>query len=319
MYNEKIKNFKNYNNYINKKFDYSSLISSINLSIDFTKLFFRYDSISSHDFLKLANNIFDSVHVIHKNYRHFKAYKLIDNVNHFFRFSFIFKDNYFLGISLRIGHPDKSVVDFIENNIPYTYAMSAVEYSVDFRGSDPYELFRLIRTTAHIRWPGKNTPSSYATTYYLSNSRTSLTSGCYAYIKFNTPEKPFVRLELRARNHFYKRKNIKKVRTALSLRPSEVFKNLSFSYVDLKALLVKSKLALNFETDNEENNVILNKFFGLIMNQSIFNDLESDSGIVGLTGVKQKVSSITKNSSTIYKKHEFNQIFFESIENQSFI
>ena len=319
MSDKKINNFKLYNNYINKKFDYPSLISDINLSIDFTKLFFRYDSISSHDFLKLANNIFDSVHKVDNNYRHFKAYKFIDGNPYFFRFDFIFCDNHFLGTSLRIGHPDINIIDFIENNISYDYSIGAVEYSIDIHGSDPYELFRFIRTTAHIRWPGKNTPSSYATTYYLSNSRTSLTSGCYAYIKFNTPEKPFVRLELRARNHFYKRKNIKKVRTALSLRPSEVFKNLSFSYVDLKALLVKSKLALNFETDNEENNVILNKFFGLIMNQSIFNDLESDSGIVGLTGVKQKVSSITKNSSTIYKKHEFNQIFFESIENQSFI
>jgi hypothetical protein len=319
MSDKKINNFKLYNNYINKKFDYPSLISNINLSIDFSKLFFRYDSISSHDFLKLANNIFDSVQPIHKNYRHFKAYKFIDGNPYFFRFSFIFQQNYFLGTSLRIGHPDVNIIDFIENNIPYNYAMSAVEYSIDIHGSDPYELFRLIRTTAHIRWPGKNTPSSYATTYYLSNSRTSLTSGCYAYIKFNTPEKPFVRVELRARNHFYKRKNIEKIKTALSLKPSGVFKNLTFSYVDLKALLVKSKLSLDFETDNEENNMILNKFFGMIMNLSIFNDLESDTGVVGLTGVKQKVSSITKNSSSIYKEHEFHKIFFESIENKSFI
>jgi hypothetical protein len=78
-------------------------------------------------------------------------------------------------------------------------------------------------------------------------------------------------------------------------------------------------LSLDFETDNEENNMILNKFFGMIMNLSIFNDLESDTGVVGLTGVKQKVSSITKNSSSIYKEHEFHKIFFESIENKSFI
>jgi len=200
--------------------------------------------------MSLLKNNFDKVTRNNNTKRIIQAEVTIQNITHKIFFSFISVNNFFIGVSIRLVHPDLNIINHVKNVFGNSYILTSVEYSADLRSNDNEKLLRIISCTMVQKHARSAVNKIYSTTFYSSNPRKAFSLGSYVYKKsFENDEA--IRIECRCKRNFFKKQRISTMEDAFKISPNKVFEKIDFKLFNLKRFLRKH-LSLNPDSYNDD-------------------------------------------------------------------
>lgn len=296
--------------YLQHKLDFSRLSISLLLSIDFVKIFYDYSIHSSHSAKSIIYSSFINVAPVKKSKNFLRGTILHDGVEYTIFFVIVMTGGYYKGLSIRIVHPDKVIIEIIENLFGQNYSISSVEYTADMSCPKPLKLLKIVASTMTQKYARSGIDKNYQTTYYCSNPRKALTLGSYVYFK-SLDEKEFVRIECRYKRKYFNDKNISRMKTACIIDPLEIFSRIDFKIFNLKKFLKKY---LKVHHDPSVDDISKALGFELYFFKYFY---ERHGG--GVLGVKKLIAQDVGNQHYYFEDYPFGEHFKSLLNGKCFL
>lgn len=308
---EKFYSLEDFYNYVEKNSCFNWYNINSTLSIDYIRLFYPSQYFTSYSYINNLRNHFDTVTPKSKLYRHFILLKTLLNCPYRIHLVRITQNGYHIGTTIKIEHPDLSILSYVEQTFGTDYNISFVEYTVDLFSNNQIGLFNLISQTAFLKWPGKMINLGYDSTAYLNDNRKNRSKSSKVYLKDVNGELS-IRLEVGLRSFYFRQKKIVDVKKAALLQAEEVFKHLSFKIFD------EAKFARQKTKSPSEADQIKAEYYKMLVKTSLLSVMNevSDGGAKRIMVTFHK---LFKNSHLFFKKTEFNEFFKKMISGRQFL
>ena len=290
--------------------DFNSLDITLDLSIDFIKIFYHHQNTTPSQYMILLNDNFDKVMRNTNSKRILQAEVTINNITHTIFFTFIIVNNYLKGVSVRLVHPNLDIINHVSNIFSNNYILTSVEYSADLRSNDNEKLLRIISCTMVQKHARSAVNKLYSTTYYASNPRKAFSLGSYVYKKsFQNDEA--IRIECRCKRSFFKKQRITTMEDTLKISPNKVFEKVDFKLFNLKRFL---KMYLPLNKIDTQSDLETAKLF-----ESQFFDHFSRKYGGGLLSVMTLLKNIgVKHRGTYLDRYPFGEYFLSLLNGKTF-
>lgn len=305
-----ISNFGEYYNYVYKKYNYDTLIQSSALSIDFITIHYKPSSLSYSTVCKHLRTL---KKFAQEGADFHRCRPLVNGKRYNLEIQFTRTEEFFVGTICTLRHPDIDLIKYVESVLGVGYTLNKVEYTVDLLSEDPVLLFKIIRWTSVLSWPGKGFDSSYSTTQYMNDGRGSSGKGGKSYLK-DISGQVVVRLEIALKGRLLNGWQVKTMKQASLLQADHVFKHLKFQTFGNKKFFKDIIKAAEDKPTKEELKAYISEF-----ERGFFFRVNSDEDGGGVRVMKKIVRELGLNPANYFHKHGFQDHFFKLIKGKCFL
>jgi len=298
-----------YDNYLTKNPFSKFKNFTTELSLDFVRLYIPPEYYSQREINDVFRSLGASEYQVNRgrgslNFTHnsdsFKLY-----------LAKIFRDNYYVGTTIKVFQPNREILDHIANMVNQNYLISLVEFTADLKSNDLVDLFGIIKGTMCLKWSGKGLTHDYKT-LYMNNVRKTRGIGSRAYVKDRDGQLS-ARIEIVGKRRFFKDNKINTLQDLYAITGDWAFKRLAFNKIKSKTVERKWAKVASKDFPGRKHDIKESDLADLFFSALICNTLDK-----GINGMNKNLTSIL-NKGVYLKQHSFHSHFFAEVTGRYFI
>ena len=304
-----LENLQEYNNYITKNPFSESENFKCNLSLDFVALYTYSEDLNIYQTDQLLRSLNISAYDI--NRCRGKFYVNIDG--HQFKGYFFkcYKEHCYLGLLIKVFHPNREVLDHIVDLLNGRYLISSVEFTADLYSDNIADLFGLIKNSLTLKWPGQSYRYD-AGTVYLNNVRESRTMGGRAYVKKKDDDFS-ARVEIVAKRPYFKKNKINTLDQLYGITGDQIYSRFAFKEVKTATVNRKAKKVAARDFPKIVGEIKIADFWVMAVNAAISNTFRDGVADMG------RVLRTMLGKGAYMQYSPFHQSFLKAVEGKTFI